>query len=298
MTQSARRPAVLLLAMLAAVAAIIAAPGAAVHAQEEEPAEEPGWAPYDEATVTPGVQTYTAGSGQCTANFIYVEDIVDEDGVVHRDLYIGQAAHCAGTGGSTETDGCEAESQPLGTAVEIEGAERPGSLAYSSWLTMQQANETDTNTCQYNDFALVRIDPADHDKVNPSVPFWGGPQGLNTEGTAPGDDVYSYGNSGLRLGIAALSPKRGWSLGTMADGWNHPVYTVTPGVPGDSGSAFLDPDGQALGSLSTLAIAPLAGSNGVTDLNLALQYMWAHGGPQAQVADGTEPFTPGLPVGP
>jgi hypothetical protein len=299
MPQSARRPSVLLIALLAALAAILAAPGATVSAQEEEeePAEQE-WAPYDEATVTPGVQTYTAGSGQCTANFIYVDAFEDEDGVIHRDLYIGQSAHCAGTGGATETDGCDAKSQPLGTQVDIEGADQPGTLAYSSWLAMQQANESDRNTCQFNDFALVLIDPADHDKVNPSVPFWGGPEGLNTEGTAPGDDVYSYGNSSLRLGIEALSPKRGWSLGSTADGWNHPVYTATPGIPGDSGSAFLDPIGQGLGSLSTVQIAPLAGSNGVTDLNLALQYMWEHGGPHAQLADGTEPFTPGLPVGP
>jgi hypothetical protein len=48
-----------------------------------------------------------------------------------------------------------------------------------------------------------------------------------------------YGNSGLRLGITQLSPKSGVSLGTSGGGWTHPAYTVTPGIPGDSGSAFL-----------------------------------------------------------
>ena len=75
-----------------------------------------------------------------------------------------------------------------------------------------------------------------------------------------------------------LSPKQGVSLGTEGEGWSHPVYTVTPGVPGDSGSAFLDAEGNALGTLSTLAIAPLAGSNGVGDLNSELGYAQQHGG--------------------
>ena len=36
-------------------------------------------------------------------------------------------------------------------------------------------------------------------------------------------------------------------------GWSHDVYTVTPGIPGDSGSGFLDADGRAFGTLSTVA---------------------------------------------
>lgn len=62
----------------------------------------------------------------------------------------------------------------------------------------------------------------------------------------------------LRLGISQPSPKRGWSLGDGAGGWTHTVYTATPGIPGDSGSGFMDAGGHALGILSTVAIAPLA----------------------------------------
>jgi hypothetical protein len=158
---------------------------------------------------------------------------------------------------------------------------------------MQDNGETDESTCAYNDLALVKVDAADVDKVNPSVPFWGGPVGINTEGTSAGDTVYSYGNSSLRAGIQELSPKQGTSLGTDVSGWTHPVYTLTPGVPGDSGSAFLDADGNALGVLSTLAIAPLAGSNGVGDLDSELRYAQEQGGiPGLQLVPGTEPFTP------
>jgi len=83
-------------------------------------------------------------------------------------------------------------------------------------------------------------------------------------GTALGDNVYSYGNSELRLGLSQLSPKRGVSLGDGAGGWTHTVYTVTPGIPGDSGSGFLNASGQAIGILSTLELAPTPAANAPT----------------------------------
>jgi len=251
------------------------------------------WAPADSAQITPGVQMYTEGA-QCTGNFVFT------DGA--GNTYVGYAAHCAGTGAATDTNGCNAASLPLGTRVTFArggsllsgGTEvGQGTLAYSSWRTMQQRGETDANTCAYNDFALVKVDADDVSKVNPSIPFWGGPVGLNSDGSAAGETVYSYGNSSLRAGIEALSPKQGASLGAGGGGWTHPVYTVTPGVPGDSGSAFLDAEGKALGTLSTLAIAPLPASNGVGDLNRELSYAQQHSGIAGlALVPGTEPFSP------
>ena len=270
-----RRRAPRLGAVAAAVAALALSLGSGSTALAA-----PTWAPAATATVHPGVQTFTAGA-QCTANFVFT------DGAT---VYLGQAAHCSGTGGSTETDGCTSGSLPIGTAVEVTGASHPGVLAYNSWLTMQQLGETNPDTCAYNDLALIRIDPADVAKVNPSIPFFGGPTGLRTAGTAVGDKVFSYGNSELRAGISQLSPKRGISLGDDGNGWSHTVYTVTPGIPGDSGSAFVDASGKALGVLSTVAIAPLAGSNGVGDLAKELAYLHAHTGINAQLALGTQPF--------
>lgn len=255
------RARVLLVVLIGAVAGSLT-PGVSAPVAS---ATEPAWAPASEATIHPGVQTFTDG-GQCTANFVFFDG---------TDVYLGQAAHCAGTDGSTATDGCEAGSLPLGTDVEIQGASQPGELAYSSWIEMRKNGETDDTICQFNDFALVRIHADDVDSVNPSVPFWGGPSAVGAT-TAFGDSVYSYGNSILRLGLEPLSPKTGISLGQDGEGWNHPVYTVTPGVPGDSGSAVLGPEGQALGVLVTLQAAPLAGSNGVTDIGRALDYLRTH----------------------
>jgi hypothetical protein len=258
------------------VCALAAAPASAA----------PTWAPASSAAIHPGVQTFTDGA-QCTANFVFYDA---------SNVYLGQAAHCSGTGGATETNGCDSGSLPLGTPVDI-GGSKPGTMVYNSWLTMQSHGETNADTCAFNDLALVKVDPADVGKVNPSIPFWGGPTGVHSGGTALGDTVLSYGNSELRGGITQLSPKQGKSIGDDGNGWSHNVYTVTPGIPGDSGSAFLDASGKALGVLSTVAIAPLAGSNGVGDIAKELAYLNSTGGFSVTLATGTEAFRgPLLPV--
>lgn len=276
-----RRTTVVLIALVSLLAAGSASSVASA------PKSGGSFAPASTATVHPGVQTYTGpdGENQCTSNFLFRQG---------RDLFLGQAAHCAGLGAANEVDGCLAESMPLGTPVEIEGASRPGTLVYSSWLTMQATGEQDEDTCLFNDFALVRLDRADHRAVNPSVPFFGGPVALASD-VDEGESVFSYGNSSLRLGLSALSPKEGVKVFTNGDGWNHVVYTVTPGVPGDSGSGFLDDEGRAFGVLSTLNLLPEPAGNGVADLALALQYLRTHSGfSTVALVPGTEPFAGGV----
>jgi hypothetical protein len=245
------------------------------------PALASAYAPADQATIHPGIQTETQGSGQCTANFVFTRG---------ADTYLGQAAHCSSTGAATDTDGCSSQSLPLGTKVDLVGSGATGTMVYNSWLTMQAKGETDPDTCAYNDIALVKIDPADVGKVNPSVPGYGGPTGVGGA-SAVGDDVFSYGNSSLRGGVTQLSPKQGKVISTEGNGWSRTVYTVTPGIPGDSGSGFLDANGAAIGVLSTVAIAPLAGSNGVGDVGREIDYANANGFSGLSLANGTEPFT-------
>jgi hypothetical protein len=248
---------------------------------------QPDWAPVGSATIQPGNQTITDGA-QCTSNFVFYD--------AANNVYVGQAAHCSGTGGATETNGCDSGSLPNGTAVEIENATQPGTMVYNSWIAMQQAGETNAAACDFNDFALVRVHPADAGSVNPTIPFWGGPTGT-TASVADLSKVLSYGNSSLRLGLDPLKPKEGVKVSTAGGGWSHNVYTATPGIPGDSGSAFIDRTGRAFGTLSTLQIAPLVGSNGVSDVSREVAYMETHGGPDVTLANGTEPFTgPLLPL--
>jgi hypothetical protein len=239
------------------------------------------WAHAATATIHPGVMTLTKDAG-CTANFIYT---------AQGHTYLGQAAHCSGTGESTETNGCSAHSLPLGTPVKILGSNVTGKLAYNSWLLMQKLGEKGENPCAFNDLALIEIPNSAVSKVNPSIPVFGGPNGLNTTGTKAGDAVESYGNSSLRQGMSAFSPKTGTSIGDVGDGWSHSVYTLTPGIPGDSGSAFLDAKGAALGDLSTLALAPSPLSNQVSDVAHELQYARAHSNlKDLQLVAGTERF--------
>jgi hypothetical protein len=249
------------------------------------PSVASAWAPAAAAPVHPGVQTHTAGA-QCTSNFVF------EDGA---SVYLGQAAHCSGTGGQTETDGCTSASLPTGTPVEVAGASKPGTLVYDSWLTMQAKGETDPDTCAYNDLALVKLDPADVGKVNPSVPGFGGPTAVGSAGEL-GSTVYSYGNSELRGGVTKLSPKQGIAIQNEGGGWSHVVGTLTPGIPGDSGSGFMNGSGEAIGVLSTLQLAPLPATNGVGDLGKELAYLRtnAAGFSGVQLVPGTEPFKPNL----
>ena len=282
---------------LLAVAASAAIAGAGLFGTGATAEAATQYAPAGTALIHPGTMMYTDGA-QCTANFVY------SDGA--DNTYVGYAAHCAGKGSSTDTNGCTTDSVPLGTKVDFtndgnlasEGTiVGHGTLAYSSWITEHQLGTTDANTCAYNDLALVKVDAADVSKVNPSVPFWGGPTGIDTDGTAAGDRVWTYGNSSLRGGLSPLSPHTGTSLGDDAadGGWSHPLYTVTPGIPGDSGSGFMSAGGKAIGVLSTLGLAPLPASNNIGDLAKELAFAQAHSGISGlQLVNGTEPFNPVL----
>jgi hypothetical protein len=244
------------------------------------PAVASAWAPASSATIHPGVQTFTAGA-QCTSNFVF------SDGT---NTYIGQAAHCSGTGGNTATDGCTSGTLPVGTQVDVTGASKPGTMVYNSWATMQANGESNADTCAYNDLALIKLDPSDVAKVNPSVPGYGGPTGVGTVGSL-GDKVYSYGNSELRGGVTKLSPKEGVLIQNQGNGWSHNVFTVSPGIPGDSGSGFMNDSGQAIGILSTLQLAPAAGSNGVGDIAKEIAYLHANSSfSGVNLVPGTEPF--------
>lgn len=251
------------------------------------------WAPAAKAAIHPGTQMFTKGA-QCTANFVFTRA---------GHVYVGYAAHCAGKGSATSTNGCHTKSYPLGTKVTFnKGANLAGSgtvvgtgrLVYSSWLTMRRVHEMRPDVCAYNDLALVRVSRRAARKVNPSVPFWGGPTGLATAPAKTGAAVYSYGNSLLRAGIEQLSPKRGASIGSSGRGWTQSVYTVTPGIPGDSGSGFMNRAGRALGVLSTVEFAPKAGSNGVGSLAKEVAYARNHGMSGLRLVRGTTKFSPVL----
>jgi hypothetical protein len=235
------------------------------------------------ATITPGVLMISPVddrvTSSCTAAFVLAGDDA---------TYLAYAAHCAGASESMGLSGCKEPTLPLGTGVTIvgkDGSRASGRLAYTSWGTMQQRGESDPGLCLHNDFALVELNPADVPRVDPTVPVFGGPIGLDTDGTVFGEPVVSY-----QPQTGATSVKQGRSLGTSGGGLAHRVHTRPPGHPGDSGSGYLDGEGRAFGVLSTLFVDGSA-TNGVTDLAHALDYANAHGGiGRVSLVPGREPF--------
>ncbi|SPO34821.1 uncharacterized protein PSFLO_00292 [Pseudozyma flocculosa] len=235
------------------------------------------WAPFASSTIHPGVNALTSGS--CTANFIFVQG---------SEVYIGQAAHCASRS-RTETNGCRAETMPEGTRVIITGASAPGRLVYSSWDRMKRRNEQNDDVCGYNDLALVRIDPRDHARVNPSLPRFGGPTGLRTDVLQANETIYGYGNSTLRMGKSELSPKFGRVIRPQGNGWSYLVQVQPTGIPGDSGSGFIDREGKAFGVLATLQERTRI--NGIGNLDRELEYARTFSDfANLQLVLGTEPF--------
>jgi hypothetical protein len=213
--------------------------------------------------IRPGVIVTAMGS-QCTSNFIF------SDG--SSNFYIGAAAHCFSPDSNSGADPCVARNEALGIPVEIENAAFMGSLAYSSWQSMQDDGETaGSGICTGNDFALVKIDARDHANVHPAARVFQGPTALFTGDANIGDDIFTYGQSPFSLQQA----KTGSIQSQTPDGWIYSVSLSSPGVPGDSGSAVLHESGKALGVLSTLnaciGLCPVA-SNGVVNLEMALTY--------------------------
>ena len=218
-------------------------------------------------------------------------------------VYLGQAAHCAEVKES-KRDGCHSATRSLGTPVALNAggfwdnfgkAVGTGTLAYDSWRTMHRLHETNHALCEYNDFALVKVDSKYVDAVNPTMPHWGGPNGPNTKGVYAGERLYGYGNSSLRGGLTQLSPQSGVAEGDnqASDGWSHDFESPTPGVPGDSGSAWLDSRGRAVGTLSTLGLSiPIVNATG--DIARELTYAQQHSGIKGlRLVLGTRPFRRG-----
>jgi hypothetical protein len=234
------------------------------------------WADLGAATIRPGVQVIADGS-QCTSNFLFTSPD-------NATVYVGFAAHCVTRNDpNSADDGCDPSSEPLpiGTRIEVEGAQHDATLAYTSWGSMQENGGNSADECRYNDFALAALDPRDAERANPAMLFFGGPTALaDPADVGTLDKVLTYGDSGLRAGLAALSPHEGYVVFSPGSGgWTTEIYTAPQGIPGDSGSGVIlgGSDGRALGVLVTISYA--GGSNGVTTLANAVAYAAESGVP-------------------
>ena len=185
----------------------------------------------------------------------------------------------------------------MGTPVEVDGASKPGDHGLQLVDRHAGAPARPTpDTCAYNDLALRAARPGRRGQGQPVGARSGAARpGVNTAGTQAGDTVYSPTATPR---CAAASPRsrrsRARASATTASGWSTPSTPSPRASRATRAAAFLDASGKALGVLSTVAIAPLAGSNGVGDVAKEVAYMQAHGGPSASIVNGTEPFTGSL----
>jgi hypothetical protein len=210
----------------------------------------------------------------CTTNFVFRDA---------TDLYVGTAAHCVMSG---EPHECSEVSLDPGQPVVVEGASKAAVLAYSSFETMNRLGEKDPVACALNDFALLRIDPADRSAVDPSMPVFGGPVGLRRAPVARGETVLSYGRSQNRPDVEPLRPREGYFSASDQGQWRHGMWFGNPAIFGDSGSAVVDGAGGALGVVTRAGAVETASTAGVVPLSSVLDYMRSHGGPDARLVTG------------
>ena len=226
--------------------------------------------------IGPGTQLVTGGR-VCTANFVFRD-------ARHR-VFVGYAASCATRTAATGGDACTARSLPLGTRVRFADRGRTvgyGELRYSSLRTLRRAGVSDAATCAANDFALVEVRGATRRRVDPTVPYWGGPSGL---GTLPSVGTTVFGLA--RPTAGARTVPRAGSV-TVGAGGTVTVSTPLPSTRGARGSGFLDDAGRAVGVLTGSSVA---GDNTVVSLADAVAFARRHGVGGLRVVHGHEAFT-------
>ena len=193
------------------------------------------------ATITPGVQMVTKGA-QCTANFVFTDAAAactsgtprtapaaarPPTPTAARPARIRSAPRCASSKGMS-----------VATAGTTVGR---GTLVYSSWITMRRSaprRRPGLRLQRLRAGACRR--PASVKQVEPVGAVLGRPHRARPGRSRPAAGSSATATPALRAGAEPLAPKTGASLGQSGGGWSHDVYTVTPGIPGDSGSGFLD----------------------------------------------------------
>ncbi len=247
-----RRVAVLIL--IASVTALIL-PAPATSAGTASVA---GWPDIEQALLRPGI-AITANT-ECTANFVLATPN-------NATLFLATAATCV-------------RGLKLGDPVDLAGV-ATGILAYSSHITMDARGENNNATRAANDFALIEVPDTARPLVHPALLHYGGPTGLaRTNTPAPTPLVHAYGASTLTP--PGLAARDGAIVARTV--WTSTVYLAAPALPGDGGAGVILHDGRALGSVSTLNLAPLAGSVTVTHLDIALHYAQRNAGMDVHLA--------------
>ena len=125
---------------------------------------------------------------------------------------------------------------PLGIPVQIEGATRPGTMVYSSWLAMAAAHETEPRRLRLQ---RLRARPPPPRRPRPGQPdacrTGAAPRASARTPIQPLAPVYSLATPACAAGSSCCSPSSAsaWAPSPAA-GRTRPTRS-SPGIPGDSG---------------------------------------------------------------
>lgn len=190
---------------------------------QELPMSHNWWIPYMETAalmISEGIRPgawINMGASYCTASFV----VEDEFGR----LYLTTSGHC------TQSNGQRAEilhNTPIAGAAEWEEF----GTVIARWPSGQDA-------------ALIRIDEDWYDRVNPSMPGWGGPTGV---AKSPPTDAYHYGWGWVTWQEHNTRCRTATTMSWGSSVWW--IQTETYGGGGDSGSGVMNAQGEAMGILN------------------------------------------------
>jgi prepilin-type processing-associated H-X9-DG protein len=214
------------------------------------------WASPDTAAIHPGVKV-TMGGVDCLAGFVLVDG---------KKVFLTITGGCASVWPGEDVNGCGNDRDaggvdPPRTPATIQGAKHEGWLAYHSWSRMKLQSETRPNRCQYNNLALVRVDPRDVKRVNPSIPAVGGPERVaKAQPVAP---------TQLTAFIPTMANAQ--AIDTTANGWAHTAMVDGHVSATEAGAPVLTPSGAALGMVTVVPPQGTVGQTIVSDLRRELR---------------------------
>lgn len=215
----------------------------------------PGWPDPDAALLRPGVLIRTP-ERDCPSTFLFARP---DNGT----LFLATTSYCA-------------RGLPVGTVGTVGDSEHLVVLAYSSFITMSEVGERDTEALEYNDFAVFYVDSGARADAHPALLGRAGPVGL-----VPGDGFGLGDRLVVHEPTSSVSPALagGWRDTTVTGrvgAWALLVHGAPPTLPGSTGGAVLTPEGEAVGVLVNLGVNPNPGANGVARLDTMLAYAAKH----------------------
>lgn len=213
----------------------------------------PGWAPLEAAKIRPGAMIHTQ-TGDCPSNFLFRHPD-------NTSLFIGTTAYCV-------------RALPIGALASVGSNDTIAVLIYSSFQTMGEIHETDSDALNYNDFAVFRVDDGDRKWANPTMEHYGGPVApADFASISAGERVRSYAN--LSDGLPEALHAREGVVAAQAGSWAYLVYGE-PTLPGQMGAGVTTPDGKAVGVMISVGVLPNPGANAVARLDKLMAYAHDH----------------------